>query len=274
MPGNNSSWFNTFISSPSVILDGSVYKMWFTAPDLVFNSQPTDGKGNIGYATSNDGINWTIHPSAVLIAGDQMNWDSASIAEPSVVKIGSTYHMFYSALDQSTIENFQVGYATSSDGINWIKSTQNPVLQIGTVNQWDRYWAAHPAVIYDGLSNKFKMWYTGRDTATITSLTGYYWDIGYAESTLITGINENNELEKQLTIYLNPVQSHFTLKIADDSKNNNIIIFNNLYQVQKIISNVNSSTITIETTDFPNGVYFVILQSSDRQVNGKLIIKK
>ncbi|MFN4146335.1 MAG: hypothetical protein ACK4GN_10970, partial [Runella sp.] len=186
IPGSNSSWFNTFISSPSVILDGSIYKMWFTAPDLVFNSQPTDGKGNIGYATSNEGINWTVHPSAVLIAGDQMNWDSASIAEPSVVKIGGTYHMFYSALDQWTVENFQVGYATSTDGINWTKSTQNPVLQIGTVNQWDRFWAAHPAVIHDGLNNKFRMWYTGRDTATITSLTGYYWDIGYAESTFIT----------------------------------------------------------------------------------------
>lgn len=108
-PGGSSSWYNTFISSPSAILNVGIYKMWFTAPDLVFNSQPTDGKGNLGYATSQDGINWTVHPSAMSVAGEQSNWDSASIAEPSVIKIGDTFQMFYSALDQWTIENFQVG---------------------------------------------------------------------------------------------------------------------------------------------------------------------
>lgn len=273
-PGDSSSWYNTFISSPSVLLENGIYKMWFTAPDLVFNSQPTDGKGNIGYATSNDAINWVVYPSAVLIAGEQMNWDSASIAEPSVVKIGSTYHMFYSALDQWSIENFQVGYATSQDGISWIKSTQNPVLSIGNIGQWDIYWASHPAVIYDSLSNKFRMWYTGRDTATITSLTGYYWDIGYAESVLVIGIAESKEVEKLLAIYPNPVQNYLTLGLATNCINGNITIYNNIGQIQKVISNINSSIIIIETTDFPNGLYFISLQNLDIQVNEKFIVNK
>ena len=92
VPGDSSSWFNTFISGPSVIVESGIYKMWFTAPDLVINGQPTDGKGNIGYATSVDGINWTVYPSPVLMAGAQQNWDSASIAEPSVIKVGNTFH--------------------------------------------------------------------------------------------------------------------------------------------------------------------------------------
>ena len=82
--------------------------MWFTAPDLVLNNQPTDGKGNIGYATSTDGINWNVYPIPVLKAGAQSNWDSASIAEPDVVKVGAVYHIFYSAPDRWAIENFQV----------------------------------------------------------------------------------------------------------------------------------------------------------------------
>ena len=135
-----------------------------------------DGKGNIGYATSTDGISWNVYSSPVLIAGAQSNWDAASVAEPDVVKVGTTYHMFYSALDQWAVENFQVGYASSTDGINWVKSTQNPVLKTESVSQWDRYGASHPGVIYDSLKSKFRMWFTGRDTSTISSLTGYYGD--------------------------------------------------------------------------------------------------
>lgn len=274
VPGSSSSWYNTFISSPSVFLESGIYKMWFTAPDLVINSQPTDGKGNIGYATSTDGINWTVHPSAVLIAGDQSNWDSASIAEPSVIKVGTTFHMFYSALDKWTIENFQVGYAISTDGTNWIKSTQNPVLKIGTVSQWDRYWASHPATIYDSLNNKFRMWYTGRDIATITTLTGYYWDIGYAESISPTGITESNEDAKLFAIYPNPAQNNLTIQLSIAIKNSEITIYNNLGQIQKVVSNINSGIIMIETIDFPNGVYFIVLKYGGRQVTRKFIKNK
>ena len=274
IPGNSSSWYNTFLSSPSVILENGIYKMWFTAPDLVMNSQPTDGKGNIGYATSVDGISWTVYPSAVLIAGAQSNWDSASIAEPSVVKIGTTYHMFYSALDQWTIENFQVGYATSTDGINWIKSTQNPILQIGNAGQWDRYWASHPAVIYDSTSNKFKMWYTGRDTATIVTLNGYYWDIGYAESIFVTGIDGNYTGGKSIVLYPNPAQNTIKIETSFDLKNTNIIIYNQTGQIEKCISNINTNSIEIETVDLPNGVYYLTLRNDEVWVNKTFILSR
>ncbi|MFN4145109.1 MAG: T9SS type A sorting domain-containing protein, partial [Runella sp.] len=85
---------------------------------------------------------------------------------------------------------------------------------------------------------------------------------------------ENNEIEKQLSIYPNPAQNHFVLKLATHSKNNDIIIYNNIGQIQKVISNINSSTITIETSDLSNGVYFIAIQSNSKKVNGKLIINK
>ena len=270
--GNNSSWYNTFVSSPSVLLEGGVYKMWFTAADLVINSQPTDGKGNIGHATSTDGINWTVYPAPVLIAGDQANWDAASIAEPSVLKVGSTYHMFYSALDQWTVENFQVGYASSTDGINWIKSTQNPVLQIGNNIQWDRFWASHPGVIYEPSVNKFKMWYTGRDTANISSLIGHYWDIGYAESNFITGINEPLNTNYSMTIYPNPAQDRLKIKLLFDVTNGEIKLYNQLGQIKKIISNINNNEIIIEALDLPNGVYFIVMQCGDKTLSRKFVI--
>ena len=272
VPGNSSNWFNTAVYGPSVIYENNLYEMWFTGLDAIANSQSTDGKANIVYATSIDGMNWLIYPSPVLEAGSQNNWDSVVCAEPSVIKVANTYHMFYSALDQWTIENFQVGYAWSSDGINWIKSPQNPVLTVGLGNQWDGFWASHPTTIYDSTDNKFKMWYTGRDTATIVNLTGYYWDIGYAESSFLSGINESNNDEKSVTIYPNPAKNNLNIQLSIDLKNATIIIYNSLGQIEKNISNVNGRNINIETLNLSNGVYSVVLQNDGRQLNCKFII--
>lgn len=236
--------------------------MWFTAPDLVINGQPTDGKGNIGYATSMDGISWTVHPEPVLIAGDQGNWDSASIAEPSVVKAGGLYHMWYSALNQWEVENFQVGYASSSDGVNWVKSIQNPVLQTGDTGEWDSYWATHPGVIYDVSSDKFRMWYTGRDTDTIESLTGYYWDIGYAESSPTDDIQGYNNFATAVRIYPNPVQSELHLELAPGLANMQLKIYNAQGALIYAIADTGRETLDIQVNRFPAGIYFISLETS------------
>lgn len=245
--GNSSNWYNSFISNPSVIQEGTTYKMWFSAPDAYANNQPTDGKGNIAYAVSPDGINWTVHPNPVIVAGSQMNWDTVVAAEPNVLKIGNTYHMFYSVLNTWSVEHFQMGYASSSDGINWIKSTQNPVLKIGGPGKWDRYWASHAAVIYDPLSSKFKMWYTGRDTATISSLNGYYWDIGYAESNFsATQIFETSKIDIR-SVYPNPANKKIYFAKG---------AFVTIYNISgTIVYEGNSGEINVE--EWSAGIYFL-----------------
>ncbi|MDK2772084.1 MAG: hypothetical protein KYX68_07670 [Flavobacterium sp.] len=181
VPGGDSSWYNTAVYGPSVIYEGNIYKMWFTGMDTVLNNQSTDGKANILYATSINGINWSIHSEPVLVAGEQSEADLVVCAEPSVVKINGVYHMFYSSLDQWDVENFQVSHAWSVDGILWNKSHQNPLLLVGNVGEWDSYWASHPAVFYNNLTQNIQMWYTGRDNELINDFYNYYWDIGYAE---------------------------------------------------------------------------------------------
>lgn len=256
-PGSPADWYNVFISSPSVLLENGVYKMWFGAPDAYTNNQPTDGKGNIGYATSPDGINWTVHPSPVLIAGDQNNWDSAAVSEPVVMKTGNTYHLFYSALDTWAVEHFQVGYAHSADGINWIKSTLNPVLAVGGAGQWDRFWASHPAVIYDAQQNKFRMWYTGRDTATISSLNGYYWDLGYAESNFLNTISENANHTIPLKLYPNPAGEQLFVDVKTGTC---IQVFNALgccvFEQQLLTGN------PIDIADWPAGLYIMRIKNN------------
>jgi predicted GH43/DUF377 family glycosyl hydrolase len=272
-PGDSSSWFNGFISSPCVIFDNGIYKMWFTAPDLVLNGQATDGKGNIGYATSIDGINWNVNASPVLIAGEQNNWDSASIAEPSVVKVGSVYHLFYSALDQWTIENFQVGYAFSTDGITWTKSPQNPVLTIGNNNEWDRFWASHPTVIYDSLTQQFNLWYTGRDTAEITGLTGHYWDIGYAESDFITPIANINKNSFNIKVFPNPVKDKIFISLATLPTLCEINVFNSFGVKIKSIAKQQQQLFTFDMSELHNGIYLIQVTVNSNNVVFYKVIK-
>ena len=66
----------------------------------------------------------------------------------------------------------QIGYATSEDGIIWIKATE-PVLVPGDVPAFDDIDALTPTVLYNG--TKFEMWYSGFEGTT--------YSIGRAEET-------------------------------------------------------------------------------------------
>ena len=74
--------------------------------------------------------------------------------------------MWYSGHDGSHI---RIGYATSSDGINWTK--HGIVLDLGASGEWDDYYVSCPCVIKDD-DGTYKMWYSGHD--------GSHIRIGYA----------------------------------------------------------------------------------------------
>jgi predicted GH43/DUF377 family glycosyl hydrolase len=90
------------------------YKMWFSGRQGVF--------GGIGYATSLDGLTWTQYggatPLPVVGHGLPGSADSFSAADPSVLKDGSVWKMWYTGDDSN---KKRIAYATSSDGMTWAK---------------------------------------------------------------------------------------------------------------------------------------------------------
>ncbi|MCB9673616.1 MAG: hypothetical protein H6737_00785 [Alphaproteobacteria bacterium] len=80
--------------------------------------------------------------SPVLTAGD--TYDAGGMAAAAVVKLEDTYYMFYTGIKEYVpvpgtnfvaANNTTLNVATSVDGINWVKSPDNPIRDIGVTNQ-------------------------------------------------------------------------------------------------------------------------------------------
>lgn len=181
--GDENEWDNCFLEGPSVIKDGTTYKMWYAAYDCAVTGETTDGKVNIGYATSTDGINWIkFTGNPVLTTTDGM-WDGVYVQDPHVIKQNGRYHMWYGGADVEDNYFQQTGYASSDDGIHWQKSPRNPVLKRGTPGAWDANTASFPSVLIH--ENMLYMWYTGKDVEPLPDYPQpYFWEIGLARKKL------------------------------------------------------------------------------------------
>jgi predicted GH43/DUF377 family glycosyl hydrolase len=157
--GAGGSWEGNSVAFGSVIMDGGGYKMWYTG----FGSSGRQ----IGLATSTDGIVWVKSASnPVLTKGAAGSWDGNQVSNPTVIKVGGSYHMWYSSVISPA---GGIGYATSPDGITWTKYAGNPVISGGS-GGWDDT-AFAPNVIFDGCW--FQMWYSGCNAGQTTCQVGY-----------------------------------------------------------------------------------------------------
>jgi hypothetical protein len=155
------AWEGIGLGECSIILDSGIFKMWYRGGDLA--------NGQIGYATSTNGLNWTKYggnPVITNISGVD------SITCPYVLKVGLAYYLY--AIKGSSLYRW-----TSSDGIVWaIDNSGSSVLSQGL--GWDAYVICNAAILYEaGETYPWKMLFE----ATGTNAT----QIGYAYS--LDGLN-------------------------------------------------------------------------------------
>jgi len=154
-------WDSQAMGSPIVIQDGATFKMWYDGLD-------TFGVRRIGYAVSGNGLTWTKYISNPVLTGTPGEWDEGNAHEPCVIKDGSTLKIWYSH------DNFEIGYATSSDGITWTKLLTGPILQPGTAGSWDESSVSDPFVIK--ANGTYTMWYEASSSiGCATSPDGILW---------------------------------------------------------------------------------------------------
>ena len=155
------SWAAAFVQTPCALYENGVYKLWFEGGMA--------GKihNGIGYATSSDGIHWTVRSTPVI----PVSADQPYVFGPSVLHLSSGYRMYYN-VEIRTAGLREVIYAVNSfDGITWTSPKQ--VMERRSRASWDGIGPFCPKVIYD--EGKYLMSYS-------TSYTGNQAALGYAES--------------------------------------------------------------------------------------------
>ncbi len=142
-PGDNDS---REVSTPSLLYDQGIYKMWYSGND--------GGEGSwILYATSPDGISWTRHGT---VLGPGGAGEDRKLVYQFVMKDGAMFKMWYSGFDGS---NYRIFHATSPDGIAWTK--KGLVLDLGPAGSQEDFYVYDPYILKEG--STYRMWYTGRD---------------------------------------------------------------------------------------------------------------
>ena len=128
----------------------------------------------LSFNNSSSQVNWTKNSgNPVLIPGPSGSWYDDEVYAPCVIKVGDTLKIWFTGAKKTGVD--QIGYAISTDGINWQKYAGNPVLPIGKTGSWDSQLVVHPEVIFDGTT--YHMWYGGSSNPN-----WYSFDAGYASS--------------------------------------------------------------------------------------------
>ncbi len=192
--GPKGSWDDHLIHGCSVILVDSVFHMWYTG------HAGTDIYGNwrIGHATSPDGINWIKDASNPVVDLDpSVPLDEGCSVVASVLYINDLYHIWFISVDWGKLET---AHATSTDGINWTKDPENPVLSPEN-NTWELEETTATSVVHDGTI--FHLWYGAHGhwewrIGHATSLDGSSWDKSYHYNPVLVPSESGNWDDKSV----------------------------------------------------------------------------
>jgi predicted GH43/DUF377 family glycosyl hydrolase len=219
--GSSGEWNDALICPTSVIKEGDEYKMWYYGGRSGFpfeSSMP-----QTGLATSADGIHWTkyndtattekpyVASDPVLPVGSASDWDSHRTLGANVLKTEIGYELWYQGVRPPLTPStpLEIGYATSDDGINWIKWPDNPVFRDNkeTVSWGHEYYTG--TVLF--FENYYHMWFACFHTSVQASPR-----IGYATTNyiLVDPPLENISLEPGETKVIN-LKNHFKYIIGE-----------------------------------------------------------
>jgi hypothetical protein len=140
------------VGDPFVGKYGGSYHMWYIYGVRWLNhsnENPPDRVYKIGHAESSDGLSW-IRTGGQLI-DDKLNPNECQ-ALPTVIDYGNKYHMLFCyrqaiGFRKNRDSAYRIGYAFSSDLINWMRDDNNVGIDVST-NDWDSDMMCYPHVFH------------------------------------------------------------------------------------------------------------------------------
>ncbi len=270
--GTPGEWDQHWIESPALYYDSvnHQYMMWYSGVDT------TEWRIQIGLATSPDGFAWTKHAGNPVVAvGPWGSFDDMWVAVPCVIRRGNLFEMWYSAFSSlSAFDTLRIGYATSTDGIHWEKSSRNPLFSTVTPphdTTVDKRGPWAPDVVFDQTSNTFSMLYES--------------EAGFNLATAPLDVNEVKEesrRENSLSVFPNPFSDVLYIQSENnntsDERNETSVSKSNdgsqmvLYDVlgREIVRSGEGVT-SIATKQIPAGIYFLRIVSAEGSTMKKII---
>ena len=207
-----SGWDRTHAETPSVAYNADApadrrYLMLYSGASATLSGWSFPAYA-IGAAFSADGKTFTRAQNSPVLTGAAVYPGSggALVADPEVVYVGGTYHLWFSSFactgaNCATVEAFGIGHATSSDGLQWTLDAA-PVLSLLRASADRTTGGQQPSVIYDAVHCRWEMWLTSdlpaeNDNQPIefnnmvgvwhaTSTNGTSWTINYAQQRDLT----------------------------------------------------------------------------------------
>lgn len=157
---------------------------YFCFADQISVSTGLTNGAEIAVWTSSNGLSWTLENSAAIAPGSAGAWDSFGVAQLGIVGIfGGTWYGYYAGCNSST-KNYQVGLATSVDGIHWTKGANNPYTAFGS------------GVFKDGSS------WTGSGNLTFAQRGGVLY--GWSQTTPVAFPGSSSNLPTDITRWSAP----------------------------------------------------------------------
>ena len=147
-----------FRGGPFVILDNSIFKLWYVAGSNWLN---LDGKlmpvYDLRYQESKDGIYWSSQGTlSMAVTGD----DEYGFGRPWIVKHTSNYYQLFYSIRRRSFGAYRLGYAESTDGIHWVRKDQEMGLDVSP-GQFDSEAIMYSAVI--SVNGRTYCFYNGND---------------------------------------------------------------------------------------------------------------
>jgi beta-1,2-mannobiose phosphorylase / 1,2-beta-oligomannan phosphorylase len=127
----------------SVLADGGIFRMWVS-----WRPQKS-----IALVESQDGFHFS-GPPKIVLGPAPTGWED-DVNRPVVVKRDDGYHLWYTGQARG---HSAIGYATSSDGVDWTRKSDQRVL--APVVAWEGVAVMCPDVLWDAAARQYRMWYS------------------------------------------------------------------------------------------------------------------
>ena len=119
--GASGSFDSVMIWCPMVWIEGSTWYMLYSG-----SNSSTNVYNKIGLATSSDGVSWTKQNGGQPVFNGS-GWCANDVEGWGLIKVDSTYYLWFTTLYAGSTSCRQVGLSTSTDLLHWTEDPNNPI---------------------------------------------------------------------------------------------------------------------------------------------------